>query len=93
MLRLTVEPDGLTVPVRAGQSLLEAALGAGLDLPRACRNGTCRECRARLVSGEVRYRIEWPGLTREERTDGWALPCVAEARTDVVLQRRDPDEG
>jgi ferredoxin len=87
--RLTVEPDGITVNVRPGQSLLEAALATGLDLPRSCRNGTCRACRAERVDGQVRYRVEWPGLTREERAEGWTLPCVAEPASDVVLRRRE----
>jgi ferredoxin len=85
---LRVEPDGVVVPLRAGQSLLEAALAAGVDLPRSCRNGTCRTCRAWLEAGRVRYRVDWPGLTREERAEGWTLPCVAEPDSDVVVLRR-----
>jgi len=34
----------------------------------------------------VRYRIEWPGLSREEKAEGWILPCVAEAASDVVIE-------
>lgn len=39
----------------------------------------------RLKSGTVSYRIEWPGLTKEEKAEGFVLPCVALAETDVVL--------
>ncbi|MCU0775006.1 MAG: 2Fe-2S iron-sulfur cluster-binding protein [Ideonella sp.] len=85
---LRVEPDGVTVALRPGQSLLEAALAAGVDLPRSCRNGTCRTCRAWLDAGQVRYRVDWPGVTREERAEGWTLPCVAEPASDVVVLRR-----
>jgi hypothetical protein len=38
-----------------------------------------------LVSGSVSYRIEWPGLTKEEKAEGLILPCVATAETDLVL--------
>jgi ferredoxin len=41
---LTLAPSGLTAPADAGQSLLEAALAAGIRLPSSCRNGTCRAC-------------------------------------------------
>ena len=34
---------------------------------------------------KVRYRIAWPGLLAEEKADGWVLPCVALADSDVVL--------
>jgi hypothetical protein len=39
----------------------------------------------RLVSGRVAYRIEWPGLTKDEKAEGLVLPCVAVAETDLVL--------
>lgn len=74
---LTLLPLGVTVPVAPGQSLLEAALAAGVSLPRSCRNGTCRACRCQMLSGAVRYRIDWPGLSADERDAGDILPCVA----------------
>ncbi len=82
---LRIEPLGRTVPVALGQSLLEAADAAGIRLPRSCRNGTCRTCRCTLRSGQVHYRIDWPGLSAEERAEGEVLPCVAEPLEDVVL--------
>ena len=69
------------------QPLLLAAEQAGLQLPSSCRNGTCRTCMCRLVSGEVSYRIQWPGLLPEERAQGWILPCIAYAQSDLVLTR------
>jgi ferredoxin len=80
---LTILPLGTTVPVAPGQSLLEAALAAGVSLPRSCRNGTCRACRCQMLSGAVRYRIDWPGLSPDEREAGEILPCVALPGTDV----------
>ena len=82
---LQVQPLGVTLMLANGQSLLEAALGAGLVLRSACRNGTCRECMARVLEGRVHHRIDWPGLSAEERSEGWVLPCVAVADSDVVL--------
>lgn len=51
----------------------------------SCRNGTCRTCLCQLVSGQVTYRIEWPGLSLDEKREGFILPCVAHAASDVVL--------
>jgi ferredoxin len=65
--------------------LLAAARQAGFSLPSSCRNGTCRACICRLVSGRVRYSIDWPGLSIEEKREGWILPCVAHAESDLVL--------
>ncbi|MBL8328554.1 MAG: 2Fe-2S iron-sulfur cluster binding domain-containing protein [Rubrivivax sp.] len=80
-----------SVPVAPGQSLLEAALAAGVRLRRSCRNGTCRACIARLQDGAVSYRVEWPGLLAEEKQQGWVLPCVAlPAGCDVTLIETGP---
>lgn len=83
---VTVEPLGSTFEAPAELTVLEAAQFAQIRLPRMCRNGTCRTCICRLVSGTVRYTIEWPGLTREEKAEGLVLPCVAIAETDLLIE-------
>lgn len=83
--RIRIEPAGWQVQAQPTQTLMDAALAAGVSLPRSCRNGTCRTCLCQLLSGQVRYRIDWPGVSADERAQGWILPCVAVACTDVVL--------
>ena len=56
-----------------------------MDWPSSCRNGTCRTCIGQLAQGQVRYEIDWPGLSAEEKAQGYVLPCVAYPRSDVVL--------
>lgn len=84
-VQLTVHPLGAALPLRPGQSLLQAALAARIRLPASCRNGTCRTCMCRLAAGHVRYLIDWPGLLAEEKAEGWILPCVATADADVTI--------
>ncbi len=38
-----------------------------------------------MPQGSVRYAIPWPGVSLEEKRDGWVLPCVAHPAADVVL--------
>jgi len=83
---LRIEPQGWEVEVPATASLLAAAEAAGVVLPSSCRNGTCRACMCRMTAGEVFYEIPWPGLSREEKAEGFVLPCVAHAKVDVVLE-------
>jgi ferredoxin len=78
------------LPVAPRQTLLEAALAGGVDMRRSCRNGTCRACLSRLVAGQIRYTVEWPGLSADEKAAGWVLPCVALACSDVTLDTRTP---
>jgi ferredoxin len=82
---LRIEPFGWAVEVPAGTTLLAAAEQAGVVLPSSCRNGTCRACICPMTAGAVRYEIPWPGLSREEKLEGFVLPCVAHALGDVVL--------
>ncbi len=83
-------PDGPPFEAPAGTPLLLSALQAGLFLDSSCRNGTCRSCIQRLASGRVSYRIEWPGLSAEEKAAGYILPCVAYPASDLVLLPPDP---
>lgn len=84
--RLLLQPTGWQVAVPTGKTLLQAALAAGVRLPSSCRNGSCRACIARLVSGDISYLVDWPGLMAEEKAAGWILPCVACALSDLVIE-------
>ena len=68
------------------QTLLVALELGGLQWPSSCRAGTCRTCLGRLISGQVRYEMAWPGLTAEEKAESFVLTCVAFPVSDVVLQ-------
>ena len=86
--RLDGTPINFSAP--ADMTLLQAAEQAGPDgfnLQSSCRNGTCRTCMCQLVAGQVTYRIDWPGLSKDEKRDGFILACVAYPLTDVVIQR------
>lgn len=79
-------PQDWAFDAPAALPLLTAAQQAGIRLPSSCRNGTCRTCICRLRSGQVGYRIEWPGLSAQEKAEGFILPCVAYPESDMVLE-------
>lgn len=83
---IRLEPGAHCFSASPDQTLLAAALQAGVPLRSACRNGSCRACLSQLQAGEVHYVIDWPGISRDERAEGAVLPCVAQARSDVVLE-------
>jgi ferredoxin len=87
-----IQPLGRSFEAPASLTLLEAASFAGLRLPRMCRNGTCRTCLCRMLDGQVRYQIEWPGISAEEKLDGYILPCVAIAQSDLVIEVEGVEE-
>ncbi len=83
--QLSLLPGARPIDAPSDRSVLASAQAAGLELHASCRNGTCRACLRRLESGQVYYRIEWPGLSAEEKAEGCILPCVAYPASDLVL--------
>jgi ferredoxin len=81
-----IEPLGVSVPIAAPTTFLAGTRAAGIELPSSCRNGTCRTCIALLTQGQAHHLIEWPGLSAEEKQEGFILPCVAVPDSDGVLQ-------
>ncbi|SFM05226.1 2Fe-2S iron-sulfur cluster-binding protein [Variovorax sp. OV329] len=85
-MKIRIEPAGFEFEAAPGRTLLQAAEDAGLEIPASCRNGTCRTCLCRASGGAaVRYRVEWPGVSLDEKDEGWILPCVAEPLGDMTL--------
>ncbi len=71
--------DGITREVAfmpGDESILAAAVRAGLDLPYSCRSGVCATCRARLVEGQVRMARNF-ALDAAEVAAGYVLTCQA----------------
>ena len=83
---LTLLPQQWHCVVPVADTLLQAAAAAGIVLPSSCRNGTCRTCLCQLEAGQIHYRIDWPGLSAEEKQQGWILPCVALADSALTLR-------
>jgi CDP-4-dehydro-6-deoxyglucose reductase, E3 len=84
-----IEPHGRRLRVPPSQGLLEAALSAGLNLPHSCKSGHCGSCRARLLSGQIRYPHGRPlGLTAAEEAEGHILLCQARPTSDLAVEAR-----
>lgn len=84
--QIRLMPMDRTIAVGDAGSVLAGAEAAGVVLPSSCRNGTCRTCICLLERGQVRYLVAWPGLSSDEKKEGWILPCVAVAQSDLQLQ-------
>lgn len=77
---VTLLPDQRVVSVNESESILDAALRAGINLPHSCKGGHCASCKARILSGSVRYQAGLPpGITPQEQAEGFALLCQARA--------------
>jgi ferredoxin len=83
---VTLEPENLQFPADSTQTILQAFEAAQIYPPSSCRNGTCRTCISSLISGEIRYNIDWPGLSAEEKQAGLMLTCCAYPLSDLVIR-------
>jgi NAD(P)H-flavin reductase/ferredoxin len=84
---LTLHPGPATASARAGETLLEAGLRAGLVLPYECRAGGCGLCVCTVLHGRVDPGpVQEAALTPAMRARGQALMCCAVALEDVELE-------
>jgi CDP-4-dehydro-6-deoxyglucose reductase len=73
--------------VEGNDTLLEAALRAGIPLNYGCSNGNCGDCKARLVSGQVKKVHPHDFVLKEpDKANGAFLLCSYTAITDVVIE-------
>lgn len=75
------------IAVEDGETLLAAALGAGIAYPHGCRSGRCGSCKTRLLQGNVGLLPHTPfSLTEAEKQQGLILACRAQLRSDVIVR-------
>lgn len=82
-----VKPSGREFFVEGNETVLEAALRAGLAPSYGCRNGNCGLCKARIVSGKIQQvnQTDYP-LSASERAQGHALLCSHTAISDLEIE-------
>ncbi|WP_295880605.1 2Fe-2S iron-sulfur cluster-binding protein [uncultured Thiohalocapsa sp.] len=84
---IKIIPSGHEFFVDGTESILEAAVRAGVRLGYGCASGNCGECKARVVSGEVTRIAEHDYvLSEREKQMGYMLTCSNTAVTDLVLE-------
>jgi len=88
--QVTIRNTGHQFPAQEGESILQAALNAGLVLPYGCRDGACGTCKGKLIEGKLDYgRHSEKVLTPAEREQGYALFCQGKPLGDVVIEARE----
>ena len=84
---ITLKIDGRSFNFKLeydGQTILEAGLAQGADLPFACKGGVCCTCKAKLIEGEVEMEANY-GLEKSEIKDGFILTCQSHPRSKKVV--------
>lgn len=94
--QVSVQNSDIVFECNLNQSILDAALKAGYQMPHSCRKGICGSCKGKISGGEVNADPSLEALTKDERALGYHLLCRAFPCSDVVIdvgpiKKADPD--
>ncbi len=90
--QVLVQPSSRQFTVQADQSVLAAALDAGVTLPHGCKDGGCGSCKGRVLAGRVLHGPHAASaLSPEEEAGGLALFCCATPLSDLRIAVRVAD--
>jgi CDP-4-dehydro-6-deoxyglucose reductase len=88
--KITILPSGREFFAEARETVLDAALRSGVALSYNCNNGTCGECKARVVSGEIgEVQFHDYTLTEAEKLQNYTLLCSTYPGSDMVLEAEE----
>lgn len=91
---ISLEPSGKTFVCGDGETILKAALKAGIRLPYECSLGNCSTCKGQLLEGDVRmlYYSQY-ALLESERAVGFILCCQSLPMADCVIEIEESPLG
>ena len=79
--------NGPTFSVKPSQTILEAAILAGINLPFGCKSGSCGSCKTKILEGQAFHEEIMPGALNEaEQKTGQHLLCKTYATSDLIIE-------
>ncbi|MDQ9169910.1 CDP-6-deoxy-delta-3,4-glucoseen reductase [Oxalobacteraceae bacterium R-40] len=88
--QITVQPSGRQFTCEEDETVLAAAIRAGVGLPYGCKNGACGTCRGRVLSGTLTHGAhQEKALPVTDEEKGFALFCCAKPHSELVIEARE----
>ena len=81
---------GYAVACRKGESVLDAFLRAGVNIPFSCKSGVCHRCMIRCIDGEIPLDAKRK-LPEHQQAAGCLLACQCHPTGPMVLAPRSPE--
>ncbi|WP_416840053.1 2Fe-2S iron-sulfur cluster-binding protein [Haloferax sp. DFSO52] len=81
--------QGETIELASNETILDQGEDAGMDLPYACRQGSCVSCSAKITNGpaeEYVTHFKQETLSEGEMDNGYTLTCVAYPKADFSIE-------
>jgi ferredoxin len=84
---VTIQSTGARFTVDTGETILQAGLRHGINLPHGCHGGLCGVCICRIIEGRIIYPEGLPpGLAEDDAVTGHGLCCVGRPGSDLVIE-------
>lgn len=94
LYQVELKTSGKTFSVEADESVLEAALRQGINLPYGCKNGACGSCKGKLLAGKITHgEHSQSALSSADETLGATLLCCAHPQSDLTIEVREVQGG
>lgn len=88
--QVTVTPSGRQFSCDTDETILSAALRAGVGLPYGCKNGACGSCKGKMIAGQVEHGgHQQKALSESEEAQGMSLFCCAKPQSDITIEVRE----
>lgn len=88
--KIEIQPSGRHFETIGNETILDAAFRSGINLAYSCQNGSCGECRAKIINGEVE-RINHHDFTMSEaeKIQNTVLMCCYKAVSDCIIEANE----
>ena len=83
--QVTLKNNKKVLLVSENETVYEAALKLGIQLPIGCKYGGCITCAAKLVSGKVK-QLGATAINKRQAKAGYILLCVAVPKSDCIIE-------
>ena len=88
--QITLKSSGKQFTTNPDETIPEAALRQGINLPYGCKNGACGSCKGKVVEGQVQHgQHSENALNKADETAGAILFCCAHPQSDLVIEARE----
>lgn len=85
-VQVTFLPNNVSIEVARGETVLRAAMAAGVHINASCGgDGTCGKCRVMVEAGSVEGETS-DRISAEDREKGYRLACKTTVQGDVTIR-------
>ncbi len=83
---MSIISENVSFEIKPSQTILEASMAAGIDIPFGCGHGGCGSCIAKIISGQVFCNdYQQSAMTDSQKAHGYTLCCKSYVSSDIEL--------